>query len=185
MTTIVRTGQPKRADVPSESAERIATVISTVPLPDLLDADRVELDLNLSSKKSLLERAARLLADGEDGADHRDIFEALCQRERLGSTGLGHGVAIPHCRVDQPGVSGAFIRLNRPIEFDSPDGAAVDLFFVIAVPAHCSEAHLKLLSSIAEVFSDPDRRDRLRNAVDFHALTDVLEEVSGSRPAEA
>ncbi len=160
-------------------------MISTVPLPDLLNTDRVQLDLNLASKKSVLERAAGLLAAGEESADRRDIFEALCQRERLGSTGLGHGVAIPHCRVEQAGVSGAFIRLNRPIEFDSPDGAEVDLFFIIAVPAHCSEAHLKLLSSIAEVFSRPERRQSLREAADYPALVRVLDDVPDRSPEQA
>jgi len=101
-------------------------VIPSVPLPDLLDADRVELDRNLASKKLVLERAAELLASGDSAASARDIFESLCQRERLGSTGLGHGVAIPHCRVEQPGVSGAFIRLKRPIDFDSPDDSGVE-----------------------------------------------------------
>jgi len=154
-------------------------VIPSVPLPDLLDADRVQLDRNLASKKSVLERTAELLATGDSDASTRDIFESLCQRERLGSTGLGHGVAIPHCRVEQPGVSGAFIRLKRPIDFDSPDGSGVDLFFAIAVPTECSEAHLKLLSAIAELFGDPDHRERLRAAPDYRALIAVLETVHG------
>lgn len=154
-------------------------MISTVPLPELLNADRVQLDQSLSSKKSLLERAAELLASGDASASRRDLFEALCQRERLGSTGLGHGVAIPHCRIEQPGVSGAFLRLKRPIGFDSPDGVEVDLFFAIAVPSRCSEAHLRLLSAIAELFSDPERRERLRAVADYRELVAVLDDVGG------
>lgn len=145
-----------------------------MPLADLLSADRVELDQNLASKKSVLERAARLLAQGDQAARSRDIFEALCQRERLGSTGLGHGVAIPHCRVPQASVSAAFIRLKRPIDFDSPDATSVDLFFALAVPSECNDAHLKLLASIAELFSDPEQRGALRHADDYRQLAAVL-----------
>ena len=143
-------------------------------LADLLSADRVVLDQNLASKKSVLERAAQLLAQGDQAAGSRDIFEALCQRERLGSTGLGHGVAIPHCRVSQSSVAAAFIRLRRPIDFDSPDATSVDLFFALAVPAECSDAHLKLLASIAELFSDPEQREELRNVEGYRQLRAVL-----------
>ncbi|MDT8439842.1 MAG: PTS sugar transporter subunit IIA [Wenzhouxiangellaceae bacterium] len=148
----------------------------SIPLADLLSADRVALNLNLASKKSLLEKAAELLAEDENSAEQRDIFQALCQRERLGSTGLGHGVAIPHCRVGQTGVVAAFIRLPRPIEFDSPDGQGVDLFFVLAVPAECTDAHLKLLAAIAELFSDDRSREQLRAADDYRELVAILEQ---------
>lgn len=147
---------------------------ATMPLADLLGPDRVLLDQNLASKKSVLEMAARLLSQGDEAADSRDIFEALCQRERLGSTGLGHGVAIPHCRVEQNSVTAAFLRLKRPIEFDSPDASSVDLFFALAVPSRCSDAHLKLLAGIAELFSDPEKRDELRHVEDYRQLTDLL-----------
>lgn len=147
-------------------------------LVDILDSDRITLDASISSKKSLLEKAAELLASSSDAADQRAIFDGLCQRERLGSTGLGHGVAIPHCRVEQSGVSGAFIRLRRPIDFDSPDSEKVDLFFALAVPSQCSETHLRLLASIAELFSDPQRRDDFR-AVELEAdLIGLLNEES-------
>jgi len=147
---------------------------ANMPLADLLRSDRVALDENLASKKSVLEKAARLLAVEDQAAGSRDIFHGLCQRERLGSTGLGHGVAIPHCRVDQVSVSGAFIRLKRPIEFDSPDASGVDLFFALAVPSECNDAHLKLLASIAELFSDADRREDLRRADDYRELVRIL-----------
>jgi len=150
-------------------------VISTAPLSDLLAPDRVALDRNLASKKSVLECAAGLLAQEEGAADKRDIFEGLCQRERLGSTALGHGVAIPHCRVSQGGVTGAFLRLNQPVDFDSPDGEGVDLFFALAVPAERSDHHLKLLASIAELFGDGDRRERIRRAADHRELVALLQ----------
>lgn len=148
-------------------------------LADLLSPDRVAFDQTLASKKAVLERAAELLALSDGAAPARDIFEGLCQRERLGSTGLGHGVAIPHCRVDQSGAAGALIRLKRPIEFDAPDGEGVDLFFALAVPAQCSEAHLRLLASIAELFSNPARRERLRQVGSFAELEAQLSETAG------
>lgn len=158
-------------------------MLSSAPLPDLLSPDRVVLDQNLSSKKSVLERAAELLSDSEAAADRRDIFEALCQRERLGSTGLGCGVAIPHCRVAQNGVAGAFLRLKRPIDFDSPDGSDVDLFFALAVPSECNEHHLKLLASIAELFSDNKRREQLRRVSGYRDLIDRLQSASEQQRA--
>ncbi len=145
-------------------------------LADLLVLDRVSLDQTISSKKSLLEQAAALLGSAPGAAPGRDIFQGLCQRERLGSTGLGHGVAIPHCRVDQPSAIGALLRLKRPIDFDSPDAEPVDLFFALAVPSSCSEAHLKLLAGIAELFSDPDERERLRSLETSDDLLRVLDE---------
>jgi len=88
-------------------------------------------------------------------------------------------VAIPHCRVEQSGASGALIRLKRPIDFDGPDAEDVDLFFALAVPSHCSEAHLRLLASIAELFGDAERRDRLRRVKDYSELEAQLREAAG------
>lgn len=146
-------------------------------LADLLTPERIALDQTISSKKSLLEHAARLLGTAADAAPGRDIFQGLCQRERLGSTGLGHGVAIPHCRVEQTGASGAVLRLKRPIDFDSPDAEPVDLFFALAVPSSCSEAHLKLLAGIAEFFSEPSRRDQVRELDSPEALLRALDDL--------
>lgn len=145
-------------------------------LADLLTPDRIALDRTVSSKKSLLEAAARLLGGAADAAPGRDIFHGLCQRERLGSTGLGHGVAIPHCRVEQDSASGALVRLTRPIDFDSPDAEPVDLFFALAVPSTCSEGHLKLLAGIAELFSDPEQRARLRELDDADEVLRALDD---------
>lgn len=144
------------------------------PLGELLNHNCIELDTNISSKKSLLERAAGLLTQGDIDVDRRDLFEALCQRERLGSTGLGHGVAIPHCRIGSGGVTAAFIRLRKPIEFDSPDSEPVDLFFALAVPVGGNEPHLKLLASVAECFSNQQVRQSLRVAEDSHAIMELF-----------
>jgi len=149
-------------------------------LADLLTPERVVLDLSLSSEKAVLERAAELLALNDGAASSREIFDGLCQRERLGSTGLGHGVAIPHCRIEQTGATGSLIRLKRPIDFDGPDAEDVDLFFALAVPAQCSEAHLRLLASIAELFGDPERRERLRQVSDYAELEAQLREAASA-----
>lgn len=131
----------------------------------------------VSSKKTLLEKAAELLAAAAAGAHARDIFDSLCQRERLGSTGLGHGVAIPHGRVEgQTSVAGTLIRLNSGIDFDAPDDDRVDLFFALAVPAQCTDVHLRLLASIAERFGDERCRQRLRKAVSPSEVMQIISE---------
>lgn len=144
-------------------------------LSDVLDVDRIAVDISVSSKKSLLEKAASLLAAGPASADSRDIFESLCQRERLGSTGLGHGVAIPHGRVGgQESVSGAVIRLQKAIDFDAPDSEKVDLFFALAVPDRCTDVHLRLLAEIAELLGSDEQRKAIREARDPDQLLKLL-----------
>ncbi len=144
-------------------------------LTDVLDVDRIAVDITVSSKKSLLEKAATLLAVTPDSADSRDIFESLCQRERLGSTGLGHGVAIPHGRVaGQQTVAAAVIRLQKAIDFDAPDSDPVDLFFALAVPDKCTDVHLRLLADIAERLGREQQRQAIRQATDPDQLLRLL-----------
>ena len=144
-------------------------------LTDVLSPDRIHVDLAVSSKKSLLEKAAGLLAQAPDSADAREVFDSLCQRERLGSTGLGHGVAIPHGRVvGQTGVSAAVIRLAAPIDFDAPDAEKVDLFFALSVPDQCSDVYLRLLAEIAERLGDPTHRGQLRQATSAEEILRLL-----------
>ncbi|QKK01987.1 MAG: PTS sugar transporter subunit IIA [Pseudomonadota bacterium] len=144
-------------------------------LADVLASDRIAVDVSVSSKKSLLEKAAEMLAATSASADAREIFDSLCQRERLGSTGLGHGVAIPHGRVaGQESVAAALIRLKRAIDFDAPDQKNVDLFFALAVPSQCTDAHLQLLAEIAERLGCEDQRRRLREADQPEQLLRIL-----------
>lgn len=144
-------------------------------LADILSSDRIAINVVVSSKKTLLEKAAELLAAADQGGHARDIFDSLCQRERLGSTGLGHGVAIPHGRVQGQGsVSGALIRLATPIEFDAPDDERVDLFFALAVPAECTDVHLRLLASVAERFGNQGCRQRLRAAGSTDEIMNII-----------
>lgn len=144
-------------------------------LHDLITPSRVVADAHATSKKRLLEQLASLLDDGTGEATERGIFEALCRREKLGSTGLGRGVAIPHGRsaaVDRP--AGAFMRLAEPIEFDAVDGQRVDLVFALVVPEHFTDQHLMFLAALAELFSDPARVAALRQARTAQALYELL-----------
>lgn len=154
-------------------------------LADILAPERIALNFTASSKKTLLEKAAELLSTSTEAAHARDIFDSLCQRERLGSTGLGHGVAIPHGRVaGQASVSGALIRLNSGIQFDAPDNESVELFFALAVPAQCTDVHLRLLAGIAERFGNDECRKRLRSATSADDIMKIISEPPpGSEPA--
>ncbi len=152
---------------------------------DLLAPTRV-LSSTTTSKKRLLETLATLLSDGQGGALEGSLFDGLCARERLGSTGLGHGVAIPHGRVAGLGSAiGAFVRLAEPVDFGAPDGQPVDLVFALAVPEHFTHQHLVLLSELAERFSSEAFRDALRAAPDAAALLAVLREGADPRNAAA
>lgn len=134
-------------------------------ISDLLSPERIRCDVHSSSKKRLLEIISRELTRNSDDLNQREVFESLCARERLGSTGLGKGVAIPHGRVKgSHDVQASFIRLKKPLPFDALDGEPVDLLFAIAVPENCNEDHLKLLAQVAELFSDPDLLMQLRAA---------------------
>lgn len=141
-------------------------------LKGILDPQSVVVDDDSSSKKRLLERAAHLLSPG-DAEQAERVFERLLERERLGSTGLAGGVALPHARV--PGTTstrGAFIRLAEPIEFDALDGQPVDLVFALLVPEEATDDHLKLLAQLASLFKDQDTCEKLRSAdsEQVHAL---------------
>lgn len=145
-----------------------------MPLTDLLSPDRVAVLDHLVDRDGVLSEAARLLtvdARGETAA----VAGCLRQRERLGSTGIGHGVAIPHGRSHAFGTArAAFLRLREPVDFDAGDGQPVDLVFAMAVPEHFTQQHLQLLSELAEVFAEPGFRAALRKAPDAAALHAAL-----------
>lgn len=144
-------------------------------LIDLLTPSRVAAGVGVTSTKRLLEMLSGMLADGAGPEMERRVFESLCAREKLGSTGLGRGIAIPHGRtVDLPNAVGAFVRLSEPIDFNALDGKPVDLVFALAVPEHFSNQHLLLLSQLAEMFSDTRFSESLRQAGDSAALYALL-----------
>lgn len=142
-------------------------------IADLLPPSNVVIDLDASSKKRVFEQAG-LLFENNQGIARGDVFDSLFSRERLGSTGLGQGIAIPHGRVKGlKEAAGAFFRLTSPVQFDAPDSRPVSLLFVLLVPEQANEQHLQLLSELAQMFSDSEFRERLADAPDaatIHAL---------------
>lgn len=150
-------------------------------LTEILSAERVVSGTTVTSKKKALEELSNLLATGAANLSSQEVFNSLTGREKLGSTGLGHGVAIPHGRVSSVERSvGAFVRLKHPVDYDSHDGNPVDLIFGLLVPQNATEAHLKHLAAVAEMFSDDAFCAKLRAAGDNAALYSLL---SGFTPA--
>ena len=144
-----------------------------MPLSEFLSADRIVVLADAGSREAVVDAAARLLADGIDTA--AAIADSLRQRERMGSTAIGHGVAIPHGRNAAFGdTRAAFLRLAPAVDFNAADGEPVDLVFAMAVSADFNQQHLQLLSDIAERCADPAFRDALRQAPDVQALRAIL-----------
>ena len=145
-----------------------------MPLSPLLGPDRIALIADPVDRDRVLDDAARLLA-GDSPADAAAIADCLRQRERLGRTAIGHGVAIPHGRCSVYGEArAAFLRLAHPVDFDAGDGEPVDLVFAMAVPEQFTQQHLQLLSELAERFADAGWRDALRKAPDAGSLRTLL-----------
>lgn len=142
---------------------------------DILTAERTANGVPAGSKKRLLEKASSLIAQSDPNLGEGEVFESLLSRERLGSTGVGRGVAIPHGRL--AGVErtvGAFVRLDEPVDYDAADGQPVDLLFALLVPESSTEEHLQLLATLAEMFSDDQLLKRLREAESPAALHELL-----------
>jgi|SRR4051812_33455613 PTS system nitrogen regulatory IIA component len=139
----------------------------------LLPPPNVLIDLAVSSKKRVFEQAGLLFENNHDIA-RSQVFDSLFARERLGSTGLGQGIAIPHGRIKGLREAlGAMIRMREPVPFDAPDGQPVKLIFVLLVPEKATDMHLRILSELAQMFSDKAFRDKLLAAAtagDMHAL---------------
>jgi PTS system nitrogen regulatory IIA component len=155
----------------------------------LLSPSHVLVDLQASSKKRLFEHAG-LLFENHDGIAKSQVFDSLFARERLGSTGLGQGVAIPHGRIKGlKEALGAFIRLAQPVPFDAPDGAPVTLAFILLVPEKATEKHLQILSELAQMFSDRTLREAMmaaKDAAELHQLVTAWQpDASGQRRAAA
>ena len=146
-------------------------------ITSLLSPDRVVIRDDIGSKKRLLEQLAELLGSSSQSLPQQEIYTSLINREKLGSTGLGKGVALPHGRLAalQEPVC-AFIRLEPAIDFDATDGQPVDLVFSLLVPEESTEEHLQVLSTIAEIFSDPGICTALRKCQSDKCLLDLLSE---------
>jgi PTS system nitrogen regulatory IIA component len=144
------------------------------PVGEVLGVDDVHLDLDASTKAELLEQLAGLLA-GRHGLSKAQVLESLTARERLGSTGLGHGVAIPHARMYECGMAtGVFVRTKAPVPFDAPDGKPVSIFLALVVPKQATQRHLQLLATAAAMFSDRTFRNLLKASADPSAVRGLL-----------
>lgn len=140
----------------------------------LLPPSNILLDLDVTSKKRMFEQAG-LLFENNQGVGRNVVFESMFARERLGSTGLGQGVAIPHGRIKGlKEAVGAFMRLASPVPFDAPDGKPVNLVFFLLVPEQATEQHLQILSELAQLFSDRDLRERLATELDSSKLHQTI-----------
>lgn len=161
----------------------MSLVANLLPLPNVLP------DLAASSKKRLFEQVG-LLFENRNGIARGVVFESLFARERLGTTGLGQGVAIPHGRIKGlKDAVGALVRLAQPVPFDAPDGKPVNLVFTLLVPEHATEKHLEILSELAQMFGDRVLRESLALAPDAAALHQIIStwhpDASGQRRAVA
>lgn len=145
-------------------------------LSRLITIDRIECNPDIRSKKRALEKLSTLLASASDQTS-KQIFDKLIERERLGSTGLGQGIALPHGRLGQADeIIAAFIKLPEAIAFDSADGQPVDLLFALLVPEAKNNDHLQTLATIAKFFQDKSNQQLIRDSNSseeiFRKLTD-------------
>ena len=158
-------------------------------LAAILPASNVLVNVEATSKKRVFEQAG-LLFENQHAIARATITDNLFARERLGSTGLGHGVAIPHGRIKGlKEALGAFLRLAQPVPFESPDGQPVSLAFILLVPEKATEKHLQILSELAQMFSDRSLREAMLSApgaAELHQLiTEWQPDAAGQRRAAA
>lgn len=134
-------------------------------LAELLTKELTFCNVHGASKKRLLEKSAELIAGKIAEVNSGQIFEALIAREQLGSTGIGNGIAIPHCRIPRlQNTTGCLVKLQQPVDFDAIDNQPVDLMFLLLVPENTLKGHLEALKTIAENFSHAEFCQRLRAA---------------------
>ena len=143
-------------------------------LGDLVTPRGVVAHLRITTKKQVLQDLARRAA-AMTGIAERRIYEAIAERERLGTTGIGGGVAVPHCRLPElTRLHGLFVRLERPIPFDAIDDQPVDLVFLLLAPAEAGAEHLKALARVSRLLRDRAMCEKLRGANSADALYALL-----------
>lgn len=140
-------------------------------LQSILSPERTITGVPGTSKKRVLENIAEIICKDVSYLNPEDLFSALTARERLGSTGIGEGIAIPHCRVANcTNTIGSLVRLETPVDFEAIDDKPIDILFVLLVPEEANDEHLLTLKTLAELFSQADFRESLRNAENDQAL---------------
>ncbi|CAK0741149.1 nitrogen PTS system EIIA component [Gammaproteobacteria bacterium] len=144
-------------------------------ITEFLKPERIVTGARASSKRRVLELLAELLAKDNQGFDSCQILEGLFERECLGGTGLGNGIALPHSRIKGgERIVGAFLQLAQGISFEAIDNEKVDLFFALLVPDQASNEYLLIISRLARMFSDPQFRQRLRKTRDADAIHELI-----------
>ena len=142
---------------------------------NLIKIDQIQLNSNASSKKKALETISQIVTENYPEYSTNKIFETLIERERLGSTGIGHGVALPHGRLAEcTDTIGVFISLSDGIDYDAIDKKPVKLLFALLVPENSTEEHLKILAKLAKFFRQEDNRQTLENATSAESVYNIL-----------
>lgn len=144
-------------------------------LAELITPERVACGIDAQSKKRALEQLSEIISSTENTVSSNDVFDSLLARERLGGTGVGHGVAIPHGRLkDNNHTLGAFIKLSNGVDYDAADQQPVDLLFALLVPSESTEDHLQVLAQLATMFSSESFRNKLREAANSEEIHQLL-----------
>lgn len=154
----------------------------SLEMESLLAPGCVRCRADANSRKQALDLAAGMLARAQPRLSAHALLRSLMERERLGSTGIGEGVAIPHCRDECPRTLGVLMSLARPVNFNADDGVPVDLLFVLVAPRDEPKAHLEVLALLAAVFADERERSRLRSATSAEALGERFLAAARRRP---
>ncbi|MCP3849908.1 MAG: PTS transporter subunit EIIA [Gammaproteobacteria bacterium] len=142
---------------------------------DLINIDQIQLSHTASSKKKALEAVGEIITENYPEYNSNKVFETLIERERLGSTGIGHGVALPHGRLAEcTETIGVFISLSGGIDYDSIDKEPVKLLFALLVPSHSTEEHLQILAKLAEFFRNKENRQKLENATSAETVYNLI-----------
>ncbi len=153
---------------------------------NFITTERIACGLDISSKKRVLQQLGEMLASSTADLSREAVFEHLLERERLGSTGLGHGIALPHARMPTlERAVGAFVQLSSGVDFDAVDDCPVDLAFGLLVPQEATEEHLQLLAKLASMFSNELLCEKLRNGENEQELLQRIEAWDVSPPAES
>lgn len=152
-----------------------ATTNSGMTLDSIIDSELVACRLDAVSKKRLFEHFSEEAAKLDAALESSTVFEGLFTRERLGSTALGNGIAIPHCRIEGSGTAhGALITLKTPIDFDASDGQPVDLLIFLVVSGEATQEHLNMLATISKALSDADFCRRIRHCSSDSELVNLI-----------
>lgn len=144
-------------------------------IANIISVERIACDVEMASKKRALEQLSELICVDSPSLNQNEVFESLIAREKLGSTGLGKGIAIPHGRLKSGDKTiAAFLQLSKGIDYDAPDGQPVDLLCALLVPPESTDEHLEVLAKLSEMFRQPELRERLRNCHDPEQIIAIL-----------